>query len=127
MKEQFIYMCTVQNKHTKELSVKVGYTSNILQRMKQLERSNIHYEYSGFRLFEHKSKTIGYWYDEQKIHSNNKKYLARIDRNSMPDGYTECYEWGHQYDLISQLTYFGYSCVYDESTYQPPQTPMFQW
>lgn len=127
MKEQFIYMCTVQNKHTKELSVKVGYTSNILQRIKQLERSNIHYEYSGFRLFEHKSKIIGYLFDEQRIHVRNRKYLAGISREAMPVGYTECYEWGYQYDLISQLTYLGYICVYDESTYQPPQTPMFQW
>ncbi|HDC4282892.1 GIY-YIG nuclease family protein [Enterobacter cloacae] len=127
MKEQFIYMCNVRNKHTKECSVKLGYTSNILERIKQLERSNIHYEYSDFRLFKHESKIIGYLFDEQRIHIRNRKYLAGISREVMPVGYTECYEWGYQYDLVNQLTYLGYSCVYDESTYQPPQTPMFQW
>ncbi|MDX6895896.1 GIY-YIG nuclease family protein [Klebsiella pneumoniae] len=127
MTEQFIYMCNVRNKHTKENCVKIGYTSNILQRIKQLEKSNVHYEYSDFRLFKHQSKIIGYLFDEQRIHVRNRKYLAGISRDSMPVGYTECYEWGYQNDLVNQLTNLGYSCVYEESTYQAPQTPMFQW
>ncbi len=128
MKEQFIYMCNVQNKYTKESSVKIGFTENILQRMRQLERKNIHYEYSDFRLFKHVSKSTGYWFDEQTIHRNNKRYSALISKQSMPEGYTECYEWGYQYDLYNQLSKLGYTCVYKESdTPLVQQTPMFQW
>lgn len=119
-------MCEVRNKHTKESSVKIGYTSNILQRIEQLERTNIHYEYHDFRLFKHKTKNIGYWYDEQKIHNNNGKYLARINRYSMAQGYTECYEIAYKHALVKQLSKLGYNCVYD-STEQPPQPPMFEW
>lgn len=129
MKEEFIYMCTVQNKHTNELSVKVGYTNDILRRMKQLDASNKHYEYTHYRLFKHVMKTQGYIYDEQSIHRSSVPYRANLNSLSMPVGFTECYEWTYTNDLIKKLGMIGYVCIYDEyfQDEPEPEPKMFEW
>ena len=48
----------------------------------------------------------------------------------MPEGYTECYEFGYGYDLVDQLRELGYECVNVEDEVEvqtQTQTPMFQW
>jgi len=127
-KEQFIYMCNVKNIHTGSCYVKLGYTSDILKRMDQLEKRNIHYEYSHFRLFKHDVKSIGYIHDEQKIHNANIKYRVAVKRDSMPEGYTECYEYGFTDVLVRQLSKLNYKCVFDHEVYQQEKVqPMFEW
>ncbi|WCE14715.1 GIY-YIG nuclease family protein [Enterobacter ludwigii] len=126
MKEEIIYMCFVQNIHTKEICIKLGYSSNIEARMKQLQQRNEHYQYSDFLLFKHKKKRYGYLRDEQLIHIKNRKYVAPINPYAMPEGYTECYEFGYGYDLVDQLRELGYECVNVEAEVEV-QTPMFQW
>ncbi|MHA1069243.1 GIY-YIG nuclease family protein [Enterobacter ludwigii] len=126
MKEEFIYMCYVQNIHTKESCIKLGYTSNIEERMKQLQQRNEHYQYSDYLLFKHKTKSTGYLRDEQLIHLKNRKYLAGIKRYAMPEGYSECYEFGYGFELVDHLRSLGYECVNVEPEVKP-QNAMFTW
>lgn len=127
MKEEFIYMCYVQNIHTHESCIKLGYTSNIEARMKQLQQRNEHYIFTDFLLFKHSTKNFGYLFDEKKIHVRNRKYLANIHRYAMPEGYSECYEFGYGYDLVEQLHKLGYKCVNVESEVKPQKNEMFTW
>lgn len=126
-KQQFLYLVKVQNKHTGDVFVKLGYTGEILRRRKELSARNEHYEYSEYILFRHDNKSKGYFYDEQTIHDVSSPYRARINRYAMPDGYTECYEYAYIYTLIECLHTLGYRSVYDElpESVQPPQ--MFAW
>lgn len=127
MKEQFIYMCYVQNIHTKESCIKLGYTSNIEARIKQLQQRNKHYIFTEFLLFKHSTKKYGYLRDEKMIHLKNRKYLAGINSYSMPVGHTECYEYGYGYELVEQLYKLGYHCVNAEPEVLSTSNQMFIW
>lgn len=126
MKEQFIYVVHVTNRYTREHYVKVGYSADVLKRMEQLERKNVHYEYSNCMLFKHTKKQIGYIHDEQLVHRMNKKNRTYL-KDSMPEGHSECYEYWLLNELIQLLTKLSYVCVYNESQPVPIQVPMFVW
>nr|WP_314523112.1 GIY-YIG nuclease family protein [uncultured Rahnella sp.] len=127
MTDQFIYMIRVQNIHTGNCYVKLGYTSNIFRRIAELEQRNTHYHYSDLKLYKHSTKLLGYIHDEQRIHCTNKKYRADVKRDCMPEGYTECYDSCYKNDLVKQLTHYGYVCVYDEQEELTKEQPMFEW
>jgi len=127
MDEQFLYMIHVKNIHTGNLYIKLGYTSDILRRMEELAKRNTHYEYSNIQLYQHSKKILGYIHDEQKIHSTHKKNRAYIKRDSMPEGYTECYDSYYKNDLVKHFRYLGYLCVYDEYYESTKEQPMFEW
>lgn len=128
METQFIYMVQVRNIHTGTCYVKLGYTSNILKRMQQLQNRNKHYEYTKYQLFQHSKKKIGYIHDEQKIHRTNKNNNAGVKREWMPEGYTECYESYYSNDLVLQLSKLDYVCVYNEQEHYGERIkPMFEW
>ena len=128
MINQFIYVCRVRNRHTGNTYVKVGYTSDILRRMLELEKRNPHFEYYHYQLYEHHTKKIGYFFDEQTIHRLNIKNRALINRDAMPEGRTECYESFYITDLVNQLNNLGYQCVYDEvEASKPKPASMFEW
>lgn len=128
MNEEFIYTMLVRNIHTNEHCYKVGYTSSIIERLEQLQKRNVHFEYSNIKLYKHASKSMGYIHDEQRIHTANKNYRKIISREAMKEGFTECYELYSYGSIYNQLTKLGYTCIYDEvETMKPKVTPMFVW
>jgi len=129
MNEEFLYVCRLTNKWTHNTYVKVGYTSNIMQRVESLANANPNYTYSGWQLYQHKTKLIGYKHDEQRLHKNNRdKRAIYVNKSIMPNGFTECYEAGYRDELIKNLTKMGYHKVYDEAEYPKSKpTPMFVW
>ncbi|EMO4245056.1 GIY-YIG nuclease family protein [Citrobacter freundii] len=110
MKEEYLYFTKATSRYTHNSFLKFGYTTNPTQRLKQLRRRNKHFEYSDMVLFKNKVKKDHYKDDEEFIHSDkdNKFYKARLDKQDIPDGYTEHYEYGFIDTLYKQLTSKGY-------------------
>ncbi|POE40248.1 GIY-YIG nuclease family protein [Pectobacterium odoriferum] len=124
---EHLYIAKVRNIHTGTCYVKLGYSSNVIQRMKQLITHNIHFEYSEFQLFEHESKLIGYIHDERRVHNLFSRFRAGIRKNVMPDGNTECYDSLYRHDITTQLEKIGYHCIYDEAVEVMNPVNMFIW
>lgn len=123
--EQYLYMITIINIFTKEHYIKLGYSANIEQRIKQLEKGNKYFEIQSIKLYRHKTKNIGYFFDEQIIHNENATNRTRFTKDVMPLGRTECYESFYCHELLSSLSRLGYICVFD--TDEEANEPMFVW
>ena len=125
--KEFLYMAKVRNVHTGTWYVKLGYSSNVVQRLEQLISHNIHFEYSEFQIFEHENRLLGYIHDERRIHNLYSRFRAGISKETMPDGSTECYEYYYKTDLTKTLAKLGYKCIYDETAIIQKAESMFTW
>lgn len=122
MNEQFIYMTLARNIFTGECLIKVGFTTNPEQRIKQLRSRNKYFTYSDMILFQHKTKLLRYQLDEKKLHKTNEYFRTRIDREVLPEGYTEHYESSITDQLYNQLLSMGYVWINE-----PVKEKMFAW
>lgn len=109
MKQEYIYLVHATSKYNPEYkTIKMGFTTNPDKRLKQLRTRNKYFEYSEMALFKNKTKSYYYRYDEEYIHSKNTYHRIRVNRDTIPEGYTEHYESYYMPDLYNQLVSMGY-------------------
>lgn len=110
---QHIYIIELRNFHTKEMYFKLGYSKDVYTRITQLQRNNVHFEITDIQLYQHPVRTRGYLFAEQYIHNKHSKQSAKMPKETMPDGSTECYHYHNLYLLKDTLTGLGYECIFD--------------